>query len=606
MELLTTIWRALLFIPVCFVLFLLGAAKGIIVGPISFVVLVVGFTAVTVGLWPMHVVMAYYTIAKTKQLGRSAKVLSFLSLPLPFILWPVASIAASILVGLGYGFVTPLVATFEAVGAGREKKTYHCLVDGTWSTLKGSCTVVRDFTDLAFHSYVDYLADFREKPPKDGRPYDIKWLEVPGCIFVAVLGVLVDVPVMTAISFGKSPVMLLKGWQRLLKDLWGRQGPFLEAVCVPFAGLAIVLWPLVVVISFLCAVLASPFLGLYGAVVVYQERSVKSGLAYIVSVIAQFDEYTNDVLHLSEGSCFPRPKYRSHDHNSGPDVVMPKSSPVQQKAVYDLRSEQPSPQPGQLDNSGVLKSINEQKREEDTSPSTSRQMKTTSNLSQMTLASRSLRQTLQEVKLVQIWDNLFRNMDSIGKELVLGGIIKVADLEEWIRAPKRDKSRLLSVGLPAYSSLSTLLYSAKAGVSGLLLHDGTEVTVFNRPQDRVADWLFEPLLVLKEQLRAAKLTTNEEQYIKNWILTSGDPEMMETWQNGGIEPEDNIRRGELQAMCRRLQGITVSFSRLPTFPRRVQKYIKNLLMFAQTTHLPSNPLPANLPSIPDPVGDEAV
>lgn len=47
--------------------------------------------------------------------------------------------------------------------------------DGTWSTLKGSCTVVRDFTDLAFHSYVDYLADFREKPPKDGRPYDIKY-----------------------------------------------------------------------------------------------------------------------------------------------------------------------------------------------------------------------------------------------------------------------------------------------------------------------------------------------------------------------------------------------------------------------------------------------
>jgi hypothetical protein len=37
---------------------------GIIVGPAAFVVLVVGHTGVTVGLWPVHVVMTYYTVAK--------------------------------------------------------------------------------------------------------------------------------------------------------------------------------------------------------------------------------------------------------------------------------------------------------------------------------------------------------------------------------------------------------------------------------------------------------------------------------------------------------------------------------------------------------------
>lgn len=46
--------------------------------------------------------------------------------------------------------------------------------DGTWSVLKGSCTVVRDFTDLSYHSFMDYLKDFREKEPKRGHPYEIK------------------------------------------------------------------------------------------------------------------------------------------------------------------------------------------------------------------------------------------------------------------------------------------------------------------------------------------------------------------------------------------------------------------------------------------------
>lgn len=30
------------------------------------------------------------------------------------------------------------------------------------------------------------------------------------------------------------------------------------------------------------------------------------GLAYIMAVISLFDEYTNDLLYLREGSCFPR------------------------------------------------------------------------------------------------------------------------------------------------------------------------------------------------------------------------------------------------------------------------------------------------------------
>lgn len=80
----------------------------------------------------------------------------------------------------------------------------------------------------------------------------------------------VDVLLITLVALWKSPYMLLKGWKRLLEDLIGREGPFLETVCVPFAGLAIILWPLAVVVAVISAVFASLFLGFYAGVIVHQ------------------------------------------------------------------------------------------------------------------------------------------------------------------------------------------------------------------------------------------------------------------------------------------------------------------------------------------------
>ena len=95
-------------------------------------------------------------------------------------------------------------------------------------------------------------------------------LDLPGCVLVGLLGVLLDVPFISVIAIAKSPFMLLRGWRRLLQDLVGREGPFLETVCVPVAGLAVLLWPLVVVVTVVCGIFSSVFIGLYGAVVVYQ------------------------------------------------------------------------------------------------------------------------------------------------------------------------------------------------------------------------------------------------------------------------------------------------------------------------------------------------
>lgn len=98
-------------------------------------------------------------------------------------------------------------------------------------------------------------------------------INVPGCLVVGLLGLIVEIPLFTIIAIIKSPYMLFRGWHRLLHDLITREGPFLETACVPVAGLVILLWPLVVIVSILLAIFSSFFIGLYGSIVTYQVKA---------------------------------------------------------------------------------------------------------------------------------------------------------------------------------------------------------------------------------------------------------------------------------------------------------------------------------------------
>ncbi|WVZ07828.1 hypothetical protein V8G54_021174 [Vigna mungo] len=95
-------------------------------------------------------------------------------------------------------------------------------------------------------------------------------LYIPGALIAAVIGIVVDVPIISFVALCKGPYMLFKGWHRLFHDLIGREGPFLETICVPLAGLAILLWPLAVGGAVLASILASFFLGAYAGIIAYQ------------------------------------------------------------------------------------------------------------------------------------------------------------------------------------------------------------------------------------------------------------------------------------------------------------------------------------------------
>lgn len=46
--------------------------------------------------------------------------------------------------------------------------------DGTWSTVEGSFTAVRDFLDVCFHSYFSFMDELRHQEPAEGKYYEIR------------------------------------------------------------------------------------------------------------------------------------------------------------------------------------------------------------------------------------------------------------------------------------------------------------------------------------------------------------------------------------------------------------------------------------------------
>ncbi|RZB57346.1 putative membrane protein isoform B [Glycine soja] len=459
-----------------------------------------------------------------------------IALPALFGLWLGLGVAGSVLVGVGYGFFTPWVSTFEAFRQDNESKKFsHCIVDGTWGTIKGSCTVVRDFADMCYHSYPSYLKELRESPASDERQR-LRLIHVPGCVIVGIMGLVVEIPLFTAIALVKSPYLLFKGWFRLLHDLISREGPFLEIVCIPIAGLTIFVWPLVVIASILLAIFSSIFVGLYASVIVYQERSFRRGIAYVIAMVAEFDEYTNDWLYLREGTFLPKPQYRKKKASQSSEFS------VRGNSVRGNTSMEPP-----------------------------------AMLMPCLAPSRSVKETIQEVKMVQIWGNMMRYCEMRGKELLDANVLTASDLYEWMKGKNNNEAAIVGVGLPCYSLLQTLVFSIKANSCGVLLLDDFEITYLNRPKDKLLDWFFNPVMVLKEQIRVIKLGEAELRYLEKVVLFGSNKQRMEAWDNGGLMIHDALRAAQIEGISRRMIGMIRGISKLPTYKRKFRQIVKALV-----------------------------
>ena len=70
---------------------------------------------------------------------------------------------------------------------------------------------------------------------------------------------------------------------------------------------------------------------------------------------------------------------------------------------------------------------------------------------------------------LQLLDDLFKECQRHGEIMVSKGLINLKDMEKT--NSKNDSGGVISIGLPAYSLLQTLIRSAKTNSAGLLLSE---------------------------------------------------------------------------------------------------------------------------------------
>ena len=136
-----------------------------------------------------------------------------------------------------------------------------------------------------------------------------------------------------------------------------------------------------------------------------------------------------------------------------------------------------------------------------------------------------------------------------GRDLLNLNVITAVGLSEWLRG-KESGHETISLGLPSYSLLCSVLQSIKAGAGGLLMGN-VEVNQFNRPQDRLLDWFFHPVLVLKEQIQVLSMTEEEVRFLEKLTLFVGNATGASAWDNGDEVPQDPVRLAQIQAISRR-------------------------------------------------------
>lgn len=80
----------------------------------------------------------------------------------------------------------------------------------------------------------------------------------------------------------------------------------------------------------------------------------------------------------------------------------------------------------------------------------------------------------------------------------------------------------------------------------------TEITSKNRPKDAFFDWFLNPFLILKDQINAANLSEEEEEYLGKLVLLFGDSERLKSSVlDSESPPLTELRKAELDAFARR-------------------------------------------------------
>jgi hypothetical protein len=80
--------------------------------------------------------------------------------------------------------------------------------------------------------------------------------------------------------------------------------------------------------------------------------------------------------------------------------------------------------------------------------------------------------------------------------------------------------------------------------------DGSEITSDNRPKSKIFEWFFDPLMVIKDQIKSENFTEEEEAYLEKQVLLISDPKRIKE-NLIRLPPLSERKQAEIEAFARR-------------------------------------------------------
>lgn len=271
----------------------LALIKGLL-GLIPFVVIVpipIFFMALVAS--PMIFFSTYKTLLLTPRLGPNIKVLGFILLYIPLILWPFVALLAAIIGSLGFGFFVPAAATFD--------RDENVIYGGFWKLWKKIPKIWAGFWKYAWKEVSRDLTEW-QVPTERYQRFDIPLGHIPVGVFLAIFGCLFLGGLGTVLLLIKMLPMLLMGLYYYIK-FWLEADAIWKAVTFLFW---IVGFPIVIAGILLGDVLGCVLCFFYGSILAIKPYKYGFGGAFRWqwNQLVELDKFTNKILsfdcHLPE------------------------------------------------------------------------------------------------------------------------------------------------------------------------------------------------------------------------------------------------------------------------------------------------------------------
>jgi hypothetical protein len=269
-----------------FVLLVVSLVKfGICIVPVTLLLTLGSAVTSLLGII-LDIVLAYWSIAVSPQLGKNITVLLLLTIAAPIFLIPVVLVGASVLASTIGTLVYVFVETFDQV-VGHD---FECWSTKTFSVAQDA---FKTYWDIAISGRRERYHNLRQD---DGTHFEIKFTHMIGGLLLSVLGMVIDGISLSILFALKLIPTVLRGLMELTKLYFTSKEPYLLCLCFIFYIVGVVAVLVLVPASYPFCCIAALLYGVKSAMVMYQHDSLTHGFLQIFKTIYEADRWTNDLI----------------------------------------------------------------------------------------------------------------------------------------------------------------------------------------------------------------------------------------------------------------------------------------------------------------------